>query len=399
MVRLLEGSPGVEKSYEIMPNLKPKSARSSKMNCFLCHASGKPIKVYTSHNTGEFIECPSFSKQDKERLRLKYRNTQYVKTREAEEDFAKMLGYDDKFDEDKEYAKQFGYDEDFDDGDTRESTSRKIPDIIPETKTRIANCAYIRPVPSQILTMFLDSSNKNPIHIDLDSGATLNYVHEKEVLKNKFKIHPNGQMSKLGDGVTKLKSIGEIHETFFRNNWKVKFSAVVCKQLTAPFIGGTVFLKENGIDQDFKRDVIHINNKAITVQPTDPISLLPIGPVISNETIKKPPQTLFSFKSKILLPGQTEEVEVDQEDGTVVAIEPVEHNRNAFWPIPDLKPVVKGKISLINSSNEPIFLGKEVKQIRIRQTEEPGVVDSSFYPRHVPKLSNIEADNTSLVKM
>ena len=62
-----------------------------------------------------------------------------------------------------------------------------------------------------------------------------------------FKIHPNGQMSKLGDGLTKIKGCGEIHEIFFRNNWKLKYSAIVCKQLTSPFIGGTVFMKENGI--------------------------------------------------------------------------------------------------------------------------------------------------------
>ena len=71
-----------------------------------------------------------------------------------------------------------------------------------------------------------------PIHIDLDSGATLNYVRESEVLKNKFKIHPNGQLSIPGDGVTQMKSIGEIHEIFFRNNWEVKFSAVVCEKLS-----------------------------------------------------------------------------------------------------------------------------------------------------------------------
>ena len=64
-------------------------------------------------------------------------------------------------------------------------------------------------------------------------------------------------MSKLGDGLTKIKGCGEIHEIFFRNNWKLKYSAIVCKQLTSPFIGGTVFMKENGIEQDFTRNVCH----------------------------------------------------------------------------------------------------------------------------------------------
>ena len=85
-----------------------------------------PIKVYTSHYIGDFVACPSFSRQDKERLMKKFNIKPGTKT----------LSYDDDFEEDieeKEYAKMFGYDENFDDGDTRESTSRKIPDIIPET--------------------------------------------------------------------------------------------------------------------------------------------------------------------------------------------------------------------------------------------------------------------------
>ena len=76
-------------------------------------------------------------------------------------------------------------------------------------------CGYIKPVPSQILTFFQDPSNKLPVHIDLDSGATVSYCIESEFLKRGFKIHPNGQMSNLDDGVTKLKGVGEIHETFF----------------------------------------------------------------------------------------------------------------------------------------------------------------------------------------
>ena len=49
-----------------------------------------------------------------------------------------------------------------------------------------AEMKYIQPVPSQILTVFRENDNKNPVHIDLDSGATLNYCLESAVLKNGF---------------------------------------------------------------------------------------------------------------------------------------------------------------------------------------------------------------------
>ena len=231
-------------------------------------------------------------------------------------------------------------------------------------------------LPKEVYTShnFADSSNKIPVHIDLDSGATLNYISESEVLKHNFKRHPNGQLSKLGDGVTKIKGIGEIHETFFRNNFKVKFSAIICKQLTSPMIGGTVFIKENGIEQDFVRDVIHIHNKTITVQPTDSLSLLPMAPIISPSakvTTKPPSNILLSFKSRILLPGQSENLDIQQYDGETVAIEPVEHNNNTKWPDPQFQKVHHGKISIANNSTEAIILGKKgVQQCRVQLTEE-----------------------------
>ena len=91
-------------------------------------------------------------------------------------------------------------------------------------------------------------------------------------------------MSKLGDGVTKLKSCGEIYETFFRNNGKFIWRSIISKNLTSPFIGGTPFLKDNGIEQDFVRNVIHLHNKQETVQPTNPLAILPTVPTFKSAT-------------------------------------------------------------------------------------------------------------------
>ena len=110
-----------------------------------------------------------------------------------------------------------------------------------------------------------------------------------------------------------MNTFSFFHETFFRNNWKVSYSAIVVKELTSPFIGGSVFLKENGITQDFVRNVINLHDRQITVQPTDPISLLSTAPLLSNkpEVKSKSSKTLstLSFPSfgilkdiKIILP-------------------------------------------------------------------------------------------------
>ena len=55
-----------------------------------------------------------------------------------------------------------------------------------------AKLGYMEPEPTQILTVFQLPQNEDPVHIDLDSGASLNYTEEREALKRGFKILPNG---------------------------------------------------------------------------------------------------------------------------------------------------------------------------------------------------------------
>ena len=45
-----------------------------------------------------------------------------------------------------------------------------------ETNFSHAKLGYIEPEPTQILTVFQSPQNKDPVHIDLDSGASLNYT-------------------------------------------------------------------------------------------------------------------------------------------------------------------------------------------------------------------------------
>ena len=211
----------------------------------------------------------------------------------------------------------------------------------------------------------------------------MNYTEEAEALKRGFKIYPNGQLSKLGNGVTELKSHGEIHETFFRNSCKIKWRSLVSKQLTAPYIGGTVFMKDNQIEQDLVRDVIHVLDRKITVKPTDPINLLPTEPTFkayntdpveedSKVQVKTPAKCNLVNNNtiKVLFPGQHLSQPANFPEGSIVAVEPWEQNKNPNWPEPQLCTVSQGKIKVENSTINPIVVGKEVKLIRIRSTED-----------------------------
>ena len=337
-------------------NKKPSQTKSAQPDlfCRVCMIARLPKEIYTSHDPGD-EKCTSLSSTDKKRL-------------------SKALL----------------------------SNIKEVPKV---AENDALKCGYIKPVPSQILTVFQDPSNKLPVHIDLDSGATVSYCIESEARKRGFKIHPNSQMSKLGDGVTKLKGVGEIHETFFRNNWSVKYSAIVVKDLTSPFIGGLTFQKDNGIQQDIVRNVISIHDKQVTVQSTDPISLLSTAPLVSSHHKVKPksPQTQssLSFKSSVLLPGQDVHLTVELEDGVEICVEPGAQS-NKSWPESQYQTVKNGKITLRNSTTEPIFLGKEVKNCQIRDTEVPKNQDSNYYvfkpdkdeqPSSMESISKIDLKN------
>ena len=380
---------------------KPRKSAQQSPYCRFCFLSKLPREVYTSHNFGD-PRCTSLSPQDRQTFLDSARLSNIKEDNEEPE-----------VDED-ELAEMHGYGHGLNTYDS-ENDSNKVNNnsylnhsSINISRNEAIKLGYIEPVPTQILTVFRDIHNKIPFHIELDSGATVNFIREDEARMCNFSIVPNNQMYRLGDGVTKVKSIGEINVQFFRKSRKLKFHAIVCKDLTSAAIGGTPFMKGNGIEQDLVRNVIHLFNKEVTIQPTDPISILPTAPILANSTAKvnipNSSSQLLSLKSRTLLPGQTVSMNVNKEENCLVSIEPWEKNVNSDWPEAQLQQVIDGKINLCNSTNNPIMLGKEVKHLKIRNTEEAVVKPTSYYC-YSPSLANIknaindQEDNLSLINL
>ena len=143
----------------------------------------------------------------------------------------------------------------------------------------------LKPVPTQLLTV-TDTAG-DPVHIELDSAATVNYMYLNEAVTRNLNIYPNSQSSKLGDGATTIKAIGEISTTFYRDDLPLQYDALVCKKLHCPVIGGTPFLKHNGIKQDFTQNVISLSQDKKIVPATTMEATLPIQPVQYN-TVQNP---------------------------------------------------------------------------------------------------------------
>ncbi len=343
----------------------------SVLYCRLCHVTGQPESVIKSHRTGD-PTCPKISAADR----------QYIEaTRSAPRlNAMESLPQEDSI---SAVADIYGYDQEeqgihCNQQDDQVSIARSVPNIklisskithptcpplsrtLPSSnkpnEEAVPRCNFIQPVPSQILTVF--TSDKRPLHIELDSNATVNYIRLDAAKAMNFSITPNQQLSILADGVTKLPAIGEINEVFYRNDWTVHFKAVVVSTLHTQLIGGTVFLKSNNILQDFNRNTIQVAGKYI-VPATSAAMLLPIQP--QNHLCK-------ITSGKTLLPGQAITVPVPFSESKVVAVEPEDNGICNTWLQPQLCTVTQGAINIANNSDTAVILGKDLKQLQVRPT-------------------------------
>ena len=358
---------------------KNKFGGSRNRFCNYCFLAKQPYGVYTSH---EFVasSCPSLSNQERKTMmgmaKLSIMQKQEEQQKD-EEERAEMYGYnlnESENDDDQVYFKPDG----------------RLNNFLID-RTVAARYSHIQPIPSQILTVFLDKQNKLPFHIDLDSGATISYIREDIATKYNFTISPNNQKSKLGDGLTKVKAIGEIKVTFFRKSHALTFNAVVCKDLSSDAIGGTNFMKDNAIHQDLVNNTIHLDNKRISVMPTNHTAIMPIASLVQDQLQVVQPfnsSQLIPLKPRILLPDQDLQIKVEHQDGSLLAIEPWEQNKNPRWPKVQLQQVKNSCITICNDSENPIHLGKEVKSFKIRPTEDAEIKPLNYY-HYEPALSSL----------
>ena len=108
------------------------------------------------------------------------------------------------------------------------------------------------------------------------------------------------------------------NNTFYRDNLPLSFQALVCNKLHCPVIGGTLFIKNNGIKQDFTNNTISLlyDRKivpATTIEATFPVNSL------QNSTKQSKRYNLMSVKTnKIIMPGESIHLDTNLPDQTVL---------------------------------------------------------------------------------
>ena len=225
--------------------------------CRFCHISGKPREVYTNHYIGQ-SSCQSMSERDKQQLMART-STQLGNVQLEEPDLEAEYGYNSAH-------------------SSNDQVNNPISNVVNKSESNLfsdpARCNYIKPVPTQTLTV-QDNQGSN-VHLDLDTGATVSYAKLEIVLKHGFKIKHNSQLSNLADGKTKMAAVGEIDETFHRNNWTVRFHAIVTKDLHCNFVAGNNFFMENQVVQNISNATINLHKK-FNVPETRKTLILPKG--------------------------------------------------------------------------------------------------------------------------
>ena len=331
--------------------------------CRVCHLSGLPKDVYTSHFLGQQT-CPSLSSQDKNYLLQ--RTTAQLSALQVDDD------------DDDGIPDWTGY------GNYDQEDQLDQVKVI-NTSNDSIRCNFIQPIPSQILTV--QDKNHANVNLDLDSGANVSHCKLEAVQSYGFKIRPNGQLSNLADGKTKMAAIGEVDEIFYRNDWQVRYHAIVVKDLHCDFIAGTNFIKNNKVIQDFDSKTITVHKK-YTVSETSRSLVLPTQ---ANNLV------LQNNHINVLVPGRDLDLLVPHSDDTLLAVQACYQNKSQDWPKPQICSVKNGHILIKNDSQEPIAVKKNNVKIQVRTLSN---VNPNLHPNVLPaKALDTNVDNTSLIEV
>ena len=198
-----------------------------------------------------------------------------------------------------------------------------------------------------------------------DSGAEANCMLEEECDRLGLEVFPTSQGATQGDGRTPLNIVGEVHFTALRGHHKLVFNGLVVKQLDTSVLAGMPFHKTNHIQINYSLSYILIEDCCkINFDP-------------ERRSYKKPNmRALRICRQTCILPGEevTFQLPDDLRTNDSVALEPrtttVPKDMPEWIQCGIYSPDAEGRISVKNTSTEPVLVSKHAQVCQVRKTVE-----------------------------
>ena len=231
----------------------------------------------------------------------------------------------------------------------------------PSTK-RVTTC------PSPYINVFYFHT---PIKFTVDTGATVNMIHESVANQLGLTISPSTQIATQADGKSEIDIIGEVRFQVTRDNQLLHFEGLVGRKMDTEVLAGIPFIVQNNISIHPARNVVMIND-----------TQYPYG----NSSAKACVARVKSFvarctsKSQTVWPGEFFEAscKVNPGEDADVAVEP--HWMATEKAPPIMTKCLKGTIRLVNDSDHPIQLNKDQHVAHVVQ---------SVYPEDIPDTASL----------
>ena len=226
----------------------------------------------------------------------------------------------------------------------------------------------------------------------LDTGATSSAVSFKKVTELNLQIFPTkNRLVQVDESY--LEVCGEVHFTLHRDNLPLKFSALAVKKMGFDIIGGTNFLKENDIYCRLSTNKIII--KGIHCYNSTPY-VATLHKMVTTSPLKESKQLLKAVRTETLLPGESQEIMLDEEifdNDSIVEIEP-RREAPLDFPRHQFQKVTLNSIRITNDSQQPIKIKKNTPLCNIKRTVESNQTPDnddqmSDVPKYVPNKPDL----------
>ena len=309
-------SPGTGSSYKKQYNNK--SARS----CTLCKAAGRQF------NSHWLSQCTYLTQDDRKAL------ARSVSDNSHEEDVLEIP-------QDERH---------------RDTGNAYLDDEDDRITRRVSN------IQSPVIDVGYHSST---LFITIDCGATTNLIRESVASRYGIKVLPATQNAAQADGLTNLKTVGEVHFKVTRGDKTFMFDGLVVKDLNDDILGGMPFMTKNDIGVRPARSMIVLHGDEIVKYNNKGICT----PMVrrSQSFVLKGPKN-----KSVILPGEKLMVETPKEAVPNVnwALEPRFDSNSCEWFSPQVVEDIDHMIEITNNTDVPVVIGKHSHIGQIRSISE-----------------------------